>query len=637
MNQLAPDLFSGRRYNDLVQLGRSKLPRLAPAWTDHNVHDPGITLMELLAWVAEAQIYSLSRSRRDERTAYAALMGILPNGARPARGLIWPDHNDTNAPSITVGQSFVIEPDGGVHAINSNTPTYRAAMRIHWIPARIRTLVTRLADGTSVDHKGPNQRGGPAFRPFGDLVRRNDVLRMDLEATGQWPLFPRGPLDDARLLIGVRTDEPAAASPAGGSLLEVVLTAGAQRIALPIVEDTTAGFLRTGTLALDLTGLELDVAALTLEFRAPHGLDMPPRIVRIEPNVLPITQDLRVAREVHVAEGMPDYGFDLDSPGLEFEPGSDPVTVEVADDGALTSWTKCKRLSDFGRIDCVYELDPIAARITFGNGINGRMPPAGAKIYVSYVVCEGKGGNMARNRKWVVPGVAGAFGVNPDAVAGGEDPSSWLEQRREGRENLTQAHALISKADIEDAARALPLLKVARTWMEPAQPGDRVTGTTRLIAMQARDGADDPSLVPETPRWLAAIRRVLAPRMALGVRLSVSGPAYVGFTLRANIEAKGRRDPAKVKETVLAELRRRLTLVSNEPGAPERPFGLSVTRRDITSWIHALEDVSRVASLQIVLADGTVTDEVAVPRHGLPRIDLSNSAIDLTRPAGGTR
>jgi hypothetical protein len=637
MNQLAPDLFSGRRYSDLVQLGRSKLPRLAPAWTDYNIHDPGITLMELLAWAAEAQIYSLSRSRRDERTAYAALMGVLPNGARPAMGLIWPDHSDAKAPSVTVGQSFVIEPDGGVHTINSDTPTYRAAMRTRWIPARIRALATHLADGTVVDHKGPNQRGGPAFRPFGDHAHRNDVLCMELEATGQWPLFPPGPLDDARLLIGVRTDAPAAPPPAGGSLLEVVLTAGTQRVTLPIVEDTTAGFLRTGTLALDLSGLELDVAALTLEFRAPSGLDMPPRIVRIEPNVIPITQDRRVAQEVHTAEGTPDFGFDLDSPGLEFEPGSDPVTVEVVDGGELTPWTKCERLSDFGPTDRVYELDPVAARVTFGNGINGRMPPAGANIYVSYSVCEGAGGNMARNRKWAVPSVAGVFGVNPDAVAGGEDPSGWLEQRSEGRRLLTEEHALVSNADIEDAARALPLLRVGRTWVQPAQPGDRATGTTRLITMQTRDGAEDPSLVPETPRWLAAIHRTLAPRMPLGGRLSVSGPAYVGFTLRANIEAERGRDPAKVKETVLAELHRHLTLVSNEPGAPERPFGLAVTRRDITSWILALEDVRRVPSLEIVLGDGTVADEVAVPRHGLPRIDLGNSAIDVVRPAGGTR
>ena len=62
MSRLAPNLFD-RRFGDLMEIGRARLPRLAPAWTDHNAHDPGITLMELLAWVAEAQLYSTRRAR----------------------------------------------------------------------------------------------------------------------------------------------------------------------------------------------------------------------------------------------------------------------------------------------------------------------------------------------------------------------------------------------------------------------------------------------------------------------------------------------------------------------------------------------------------------------------------------------
>lgn len=641
MIQLAPDLFSGRRYDNLVQLGRSSLTRLAPAWTDHNVHDPGITLIELLAWVAEAQIYSLSRSRRDERTSYAALMGVLPNGARPAKGLIWPDHNDPNSPSLKVGQSFVIEPDGDVHMANADTPVFRSLLRMRWIPARIRSLATHLANGTVVDHKGPNQRGGPAFRPFGDLAGRNDVLWVELEATGQWPLFPAGPLDDARLVLGVRAAAPsgdtAGDNASCGSPLEVVLTAGSMRLPLPIVEDTTAGFQRTGYLALDLTGLELDTNTLILEIRAPRGLDIAPRIMRIEPNVVPITQEVGYVREAHDVENVPDFGFDLNWPGLSFEPGSDPLTVEVSDGGTFVNWKKCDRLADFGPSDRVYEFDPVAAHVTFGNGVNGQMPDLREKVFVSYAVSEGTGGNMARNRKWTVPSVSGVFGVNPDAIAGGEDPSNWLKQRREARQLVTQAHALISNADIEEAARALPILLVGRSWMMPAQASDLATGTARLVVMQARDGEDDPVFVPETPRWLEAIRRALAPRLPLGARLQVLGPRYVNFTIRAQLEAEPRRDPATVKQAVLDELRRRLALISSAPGLPERAFGLAVTRRDITSWLLALADVRRVTSLQIMLADGTAADEVAVSRRGLPRVDLANSAITVARPAGGAR
>ena len=103
MSELAPNLFD-RRFQDLVEMGRARLPGLAPEWTDHNAHDPGITLMELLAWVAEAQLYSLGHMRRDERVAYAALLGLAPEGTRPARGLIWPDHLDHRAPDATYAQ-----------------------------------------------------------------------------------------------------------------------------------------------------------------------------------------------------------------------------------------------------------------------------------------------------------------------------------------------------------------------------------------------------------------------------------------------------------------------------------------------------------------------------------------------------
>ena len=100
MSGLTPNLFD-KRFGDLLEIGRARLPSLAPDWTDHNAHDPGITLMELLAWVTEAQLYALGHMRRDERAAYAALLGVAPGGAQGARGLIWPDRSDPNSPVTT--------------------------------------------------------------------------------------------------------------------------------------------------------------------------------------------------------------------------------------------------------------------------------------------------------------------------------------------------------------------------------------------------------------------------------------------------------------------------------------------------------------------------------------------------------
>ena len=37
------------------------IPRYAPGWTDHNVSDPGITVLELFAWLTEAMLYRINR------------------------------------------------------------------------------------------------------------------------------------------------------------------------------------------------------------------------------------------------------------------------------------------------------------------------------------------------------------------------------------------------------------------------------------------------------------------------------------------------------------------------------------------------------------------------------------------------
>jgi hypothetical protein len=77
-----------RRWADLVDEGRSLIPLYAPDWTDHNVHDPGITLMELFAWLAEMDIYQLNRITDEHRLKFLALAGISPKSPHPSRTVL---------------------------------------------------------------------------------------------------------------------------------------------------------------------------------------------------------------------------------------------------------------------------------------------------------------------------------------------------------------------------------------------------------------------------------------------------------------------------------------------------------------------------------------------------------------------
>jgi hypothetical protein len=54
-------VLDDRRFADLVDEARSLIPTYAPAWTNHNPSDPGITLIELFAHISEMLIYRLDR------------------------------------------------------------------------------------------------------------------------------------------------------------------------------------------------------------------------------------------------------------------------------------------------------------------------------------------------------------------------------------------------------------------------------------------------------------------------------------------------------------------------------------------------------------------------------------------------
>jgi hypothetical protein len=104
MSILLPNL-DDRRWADLVEQGRALIPLYAPEWTDHNASDPGITLMELLAWIAETDVYRLNRITGREQRQLLQLMSIRPEPPRPSRVVV--EARVVSGPSpVTLPQSL---------------------------------------------------------------------------------------------------------------------------------------------------------------------------------------------------------------------------------------------------------------------------------------------------------------------------------------------------------------------------------------------------------------------------------------------------------------------------------------------------------------------------------------------------
>ena len=71
-------------YEEIVQAAEGRLPWLCPVWTDHNAHDPGITILELMAWYKELQQYHMNQFTDELRCKLLKLAGITRRPAAPA-------------------------------------------------------------------------------------------------------------------------------------------------------------------------------------------------------------------------------------------------------------------------------------------------------------------------------------------------------------------------------------------------------------------------------------------------------------------------------------------------------------------------------------------------------------------------
>ena len=64
------------------------IPRYCPEWTDHNVSDPGVTLIELFAWMTDMLLYRVNQVPDKNYIKFLELIGIQLEAPRAARGPI---------------------------------------------------------------------------------------------------------------------------------------------------------------------------------------------------------------------------------------------------------------------------------------------------------------------------------------------------------------------------------------------------------------------------------------------------------------------------------------------------------------------------------------------------------------------
>ena len=360
-----PDL-DDRQWADLVDEARSLIPRLAPGWTDVNVSDPGMTLIDLLAAVTEAGVFALDRVPRTHRARFVELAGVR---LRPTVPASTPLAFGTAAAPLRLGKGMVLAAETGGqvvrHRLLGSDGSADPDTAITVWGCGVRAVQTEAA-ATYVDHSADVQHG-TAFDALGSDPSGPPAEATLLLGFGPTPLFAA----DARLSLWLALDDAAIAGQLSNPPED---PAGLPGVAtgweffdgtawLPFdpgsVVDDTRALTRSGRVVLPVGSATWVPAVLGLE-RTPQRWvrvrvlagrhDVAPRLTTVVADTAPVVQAVPLAQDWVLA------------------PGHDPLPAAVVPGATLPLRLRTTVSGALAGVDAGTVGDPVAQVLPSGSG-----------------------------------------------------------------------------------------------------------------------------------------------------------------------------------------------------------------------------------------------------------------------------
>ena len=393
-------------------------------------------------------------------------------------------------------------------------------------------------------------------------------------------------------------------------------------------------FTRSGVLLLRIEPRSMGIDdEFTLDIDCPGGgWLVTPRVTRVSANVIPLRQAERLEWiDVGLGQGTPDQELALPVPGLQFG-ATHQTLVRAFDGGEWHDWQLVEDFENSGPDDRHGVLDVDRAVLRFGNGLNGRLLENGAQVQASYDVSQGLKGNLPANMLWTVSGIAGVYGSNPVAMAGGSDAQRDVDLQIAARALLEAERPIVSSADLSAAALAIKDLRVGRAQELPVPTGARrrLPGERRLLVLgDHRDDVAPQAHEPEA--WLQEIHARLAPRLPAGQSLAVVAPRYVVIGLDATLVALPRQNVMEIARALTRHLEEQRFALLPAAGVTEWPLGGDVTRAKVSAWLRKFAGIARVLELKLWVDGREASGDIDIPDAGLPLLRLSANAITVLR------
>lgn len=303
-----------------------------------------------------------------------------------------------------------------------------------------------------------------------------------------------------------------------------------------------------------------------------------------------------------------------------------PVVGTVA--GVDGTWVLWRRVDSFIGTDGdarVYRLDPATGRVTFGNGRQGKVPPAGNDAIRAFGYQQG-GGRQGNAPAWSDLAVKSALEgieavVLPVDAAGGVDNPDAVRLLDTAPARLRHAGRALALADYEALAVAAAPEVVRARCARPERPGEPIR-----VAIALRDGTRRP--VPSLA-LRAAVARTLHSAGLGGLstrRLRVEPPTYVDVevTVRLRVPAALAAQVEQGATDALVEL---LHPTDGGPDGRGWPFGRRLRESDVLRALAGVDGIDRVDGVELTRLDGHPLD--AMPHDGLVSAAAGDVAVQI--------
>jgi predicted phage baseplate assembly protein len=635
MSLPAPNL-DDRRFQDLVDEAKRLVQRNCPEWTDHNVSDPGVTLIETFAMMVDQLIYRLNRVPDLHYLRFLELIGLrlFPPTAARCDVTFWLSAARDAAVTVPAGAEVAC-----VQTEAEEPVVFHTRDDLFIVPCSLSRIMTWSAGAQPFD-RTEDLRGGAGVECFAQPPGIGDAVLFGLSAA-----VPRCAvllrLDCPVRGVGVRPDDPP---------LQWEAWTGSEWEPCEVDRDDTGGLNKPGDVVLHVP--RSHVVSLIGRHRAGwlRCRTVEPRPKQAyytnTPGIIGVTaatiggtigaehSDTVEHEVVGLSEGVPGQRFVLQRRPVA---ATGDLVVEVAGGSDWEQWHEVQTFAASGPGDPHFMVDRVQGEVVFGPATRepdgtlrhyGKVPPKAAPIRVPrYRTGGGKRGNVARDvlrvQRDPVPFVTSV--TNRRAGSGGVDGESVADAALRGPLLLRTRDRAVTVDDYEYLAReAAPDVARVKCVPVPDQPG-----AVRLLVVPKVSEALDPAMAEPQPSddALARIADYLEERRCLGARVMVEPPYYLGVTVVAQLHAKARTTRDALLSRATEALYGYLNPVVGGPDGTGWPFGRPVQSGEIFAVLQRLPGVDLVEDVQLYEARARTSPDV----RPVQRIDLPPHGLVISR------